>query len=188
MRSSWLIWGGSGWDKSSDKHPCQRKGRGGYTPTQRAIPCADGAEPGAVSLPSKEQGWSAAIRSWKAGMDQTHSTDLSAPLLVPGRVQAASPVSVMTQQERRAPHCPTQSSSSMGMRAESETQAAWGAHGWLGKVGLSLSSQPLWLRCHAPPGHLVPSAVHRGELWPSNSGHQVGSDPRPPVPLLFLIC
>ena len=103
MRSSWLIWGGGGGTSPNGKCPCQRKGRGGYTPTQRDFPREDAADPRAVSLPSKEQEWAAAMRSWKAGMGQTSGADLSAPLFVAGRVQAAppeSPVSITTQQER----------------------------------------------------------------------------------------
>lgn len=45
MRSSWLIWGGWGWDKVSEKCPCQRKVEGGYTPTQRDIHVQMGQTP-----------------------------------------------------------------------------------------------------------------------------------------------
>ena len=41
MRPSRLIQGGP---KSNDKCPCRRKGRGGYTPTQRGSPREDGGK------------------------------------------------------------------------------------------------------------------------------------------------
>lgn len=111
-------------------------------------------------------------RSWKAGMDQTHSTDpFLHPCLSLGgcRRPLLNPLSLNDPAREMSTALSWHSSSPMWMRAERRTQAAWGARGWLGK-GLSLLSQPLWLRCYAPPGHLVPSAVHHGSFGPATLG------------------